>query len=190
MIVMLISKKAGTLVIDLGKDARGRGIMLSETASGDNMRPILEAEPIHEAWNISGKSLPEDITEGDGSKNGEYYLAYSFYIVNVGTETVNLTFQIKIQSTRSLDETIRVRIYYHNIGVKTYAKKASDGTKELDADEPFEDNNDILDYVSSLAPESMRKITIVLWVEGDDPDTTNDKIGGSVSLEAKFEIME
>lgn len=187
---MLISKKAGTLVIDLGKDARGRGIMLSETASGDNLRPILEAEPIHEAWNISGKSLPEDITEGDGSKNGQYYLAYSFYLVNAGTETVDLLFQIKIQSTRSLDETIRVRVYYHDLEPKTYAKKTSDGTKEPDADESFEDSNFIYFLIGSFEPGLMNKVTIVLWVEGDDPDTTNDKIGGSVSLEAKFEIME
>ena len=36
----------------------------------------------------------------------------------------------------------------------------------------------------------MHKYTVVIWLEGDDPDCTNDMIGGHIGLEMNFRLLE
>lgn len=39
-------------------------------------------------------------------------------------------------------------------------------------------------------PGDVHKYTVVLWLEGDDPDCTDDKIDGHLGLEFKFQLVE
>lgn len=39
-----------------------------------------------------------------------------------------------------------------------------------------------------VAPGDIHKYTVVLWLEGDDPDCTNDKIGGYAGVEMHFKL--
>ena len=34
------------------------------------------------------------------------------------------------------------------------------------------------------------KYTVVLWIEGDDPDVTNDLIGGHAGVEMNYRLVE
>ena len=43
---------------------------------------------------------------------------------------------------------------------------------------------------SQVAPGDVHKYTVVIWLEGDDPDCTNDLIGGHVGMEFGFELVE
>lgn len=40
-----------------------------------------------------------------------------------------------------------------------------------------------------VKPEEMHKYTVVLWIEGDDPDCTNDLVGGHFGLEMNFKLL-
>ena len=40
-----------------------------------------------------------------------------------------------------------------------------------------------------VAPMDIHKYTVVLWIEGDDPDCTNDLIGGHLGLEMNFNLL-
>jgi len=40
-----------------------------------------------------------------------------------------------------------------------------------------------------VEPKEMHKYTVVLWIEGDDPDCTNDLIGGHLGLEMNFNLL-
>ena len=42
--------------------------------------------------------------------------------------------------------------------------------------------------VERVAPTEVHKYTVVIWLEGDDPDCTNDMIGGHVGMEFNFEL--
>ena len=41
-----------------------------------------------------------------------------------------------------------------------------------------------------VAPMDVHKYTVVFWLEGDDPDCTNDKIGGHLGLTVQFRLLE
>ena len=42
---------------------------------------------------------------------------------------------------------------------------------------------------TQVAPMDIHQYTIVIWLEGDDPDADNDKIGGHLGLEMQFELV-
>ena len=41
----------------------------------------------------------------------------------------------------------------------------------------------------SVDPMETHKYTIVIWLEGDDPDCTDDLIGGHVGMEMRFQLV-
>lgn len=43
---------------------------------------------------------------------------------------------------------------------------------------------------TSVAPGDVHKFTIVIWLEGDDPDCTNELIGGHMGLEMYMHLIE
>ena len=43
---------------------------------------------------------------------------------------------------------------------------------------------------TDVLPNEMHKYTVVIWLEGDDPDCTNDMIGGHIGLEMNFRLLE
>ena len=193
MLVMVITKNTSTLSINLDSSAVEKGIMLSEQlplSGNDDYKVILKATPIVEAWNISGDWIPDDVHTVDGNNSTEEYLAYSFYVVNRGRADVNLIFSVNVErAAKRLDETIRVKIFFDDNEPNVYAKLALDGTPEPGTI-PFETNNSIIGVIGSMKPEEYTRVSIIVWIEGDDPDTTNDKIGGSISLNATFKIIE
>ncbi|MBQ4064793.1 MAG: hypothetical protein IJD10_01695 [Clostridia bacterium] len=42
----------------------------------------------------------------------------------------------------------------------------------------------------AIVPEEVHKFTVVIWLEGDDPDCTNDLIGGHLGLEFEMKMVE
>ena len=40
-----------------------------------------------------------------------------------------------------------------------------------------------------VAPGDVHKYTIVIWLEGDDPDCTDDLIGGHLGMEFQFSMI-
>lgn len=43
---------------------------------------------------------------------------------------------------------------------------------------------------TEVAPTEVHKYTVVLWLEGDDPDCTNELIGGHLGLEMNFKLIK
>lgn len=197
MIVMALNKSASNLTISLDENAYSKGISISDrnpNASGSaNLSTVLKADPVIDAWNIDGeKDIPPDAhLEKEGSNNGDYYLLYSFYVYNSGESDVNLLFVMDTLSvTRDLDEVIRVRLHIGEEDPLTYAKRNSESGSPEEGTTPFETNNSIINTIGSLAPEEQLRISITVWIEGNDPDTTNDKLGGTVSLAGRLEVIE
>ncbi|MBE6976321.1 MAG: hypothetical protein E7439_03890 [Ruminococcaceae bacterium] len=42
---------------------------------------------------------------------------------------------------------------------------------------------------TSVEPMEYHKYTVVIWLEGDDPDCTNEKIGGYAGIEMQFQLV-
>lgn len=56
---------------------------------------------------------------------------------------------------------------------------------------PFESDSVVTRGASiRIEPEEAHKFTVVLWLEGEDPECTNDIIGGHVGLEMDFALVD
>lgn len=56
---------------------------------------------------------------------------------------------------------------------------------------PFEDALTVASGVQrEVAPMEVHKYTFVIWLEGDDPDCTNDRIGGHFGLAMQYAMVE
>ena len=159
------------------------GIVAYEYLKEKDHKIILEAPNIEFVDNISVNWIPQDIdTEAEGSHNGENYIAYTFYIQNMGQHTINYWYQIPIETvTKNADTAIRIMIFLN--GEKTiYAKKAKDGGPEPGTKEFFSDEFVCVEERKDFEPSAIDRVTLVIWMEGDDPECLNDIIGGQVKM--------
>lgn len=168
--------------------AAGR-ISLSEQEDFATSTVVLSADGVEQMDNISGTWLPEDIGEHPGgSHNGENYIAYTFYVRNTGDATCTLYAEMQIDNTyRGADEAIRVRIY-RNGEVTTYAKLAADGTPEPGT-VPFQSETQVFcEEEEDFAVDEITKYTIIIWLEGDDPECLDNIKGGKVRMSLTFSV--
>lgn len=150
-------------------------------------RSELYAESIDWFDNISYKWLPDDIDEHDGSHNGENYIAYSFYLENIGTKmTSDCWSEIIIDDViKNVDEAVRVRVYKNGEPI-TYAKMGANGKPEKGTT-PFKSDDVVaLEHIQGLSPGTKIRYTIVIWLEGSDPECTENILGGEIKLHMNF----
>ncbi len=170
--------------ISVDKDMLKSSIFLSEDGSLENKSRKLSAYAAEYMDNISVNWISEDVdTEADGSHNGTNYVAYSFYLVHTGSNPINYWYEIDVDDTiRDLDDAIRIMIY-HNGEKKIYAKpntqtnEAEEGTEKF-----FSDNIAVLEERKNFNPGDKDHFTVVVWIEGDDPDCNNELLGGGIKM--------
>ncbi len=147
-------------------------------------RTFLRSEDIDFFTDISVDWLPENIdNEGDGSHNGKNYIAYTFYAENMGQDTINYWSTIKIDDViKNVDDAIRVMVIKN--GNKVIYAKNNRTTEQPEPNTiPFKDNETVmLEKTENFKVGDIDKYTIVIWVEGDDPECTDDLIGGEIKM--------
>ena len=185
--------KFGSFTVKINKyDMMRQGLTLSETPEYNNTISVLNADIVYDMTNISGNDLPENVDMINGSHNGESYIAYTFYLINAGSDTLSYEGQMNIENvTQHIDEAIRVAVYVN--GERTvYGKTKSNGSgKESDCDSEFLSSTIVMRNTrEGLEPQEKDKYTIVIWLEGNDPDCLNDLIGGTMKLGMDFKIVE
>jgi len=177
--------EGGRFTVTLDKNlANRKNVYLSEDGKLSHKTRELAADTIEYMDNISIKWLPENIdNEGYGAHNGDNYIAYTFYVVNAGKEKVHYWYEIDIDDTiRNVDEAIRIMIIRNGQEV-VYAKKnrvtgkAESGTKKF-----VSKSIAVLEQRKNLKPKDKDKFTVVVWIEGDDPQCKNDLLGGEIKM--------
>ena len=182
-----------TIILDSNKTLES-GLAVFDSLNNSHGKRKLEATPIKFMDNISYKWLPDNVDEeADGSHNGQNYIAYSFYIENQGNQELHYWYEVIVQDViKHVDEAIRIRIYRNGEPI-TYAKPSSLGGAEPDTI-PFKnvengytkDTTIILEEVKDFKPDDLDRYTIVVWLEGDDPECTDDLIGGEIKMYMKI----
>lgn len=185
--------KYGSFTIKVNKyDMVNQGLSLSETPEFDKTVSMLTADIVYDMTNISGEDLPDNIDKVNGNHNGRNYIAYTFYVHNSGKDTVTYEGDLTIQNvTKNVDEAIRVALYIN--GEKTvYGKTKSSGNgKETDCDEEFLTSAQVMHTKQEdFDPGATNKYTVVIWLEGNDPDCIDDIIGGVIKMQMDFRIVE
>ena len=117
-----------------------------------------------------------DIKGGTGEirsleKVNENILAYKLQVMN------------ELADILGVDEAVRVMIYL-NGEKKVYAKVSSITGEAESGTIPFRSDNPIvLEKRENFSPGDRDKFTIVIWLEGPDPDCVDSIIGGELKLE-------
>jgi hypothetical protein len=170
-----------------------KGIIIYDDPDYKVFRSELYAESIDALDNISHKWLPDDLHDYiGGSHNGDNYIAYTFYVENIGEYIADYWSEINIDYViRDVDEVVRIRAYKNGEYI-TYAKIARNGEPEPYT-VPFESDTLIVrERIEKFGPGDINKYTIVIWLEGNDPECTDNILGGEIKVSMNFnsEIIE
>lgn len=161
-----------------------KGIVIYERLNEKVVSRRLEATGIDGMDNISINWLPDNLdTEAEGSHNGDNYIAYTFYVENEGKEDINYWYSILVDDViLNVDEAIRVMVYLN--GEQTVYAKLNGSTEEPEEGTKafYSDDTVMLESRQNFAPGDIDKITIVIFIEGDDPDCTNALLGGEMKM--------
>lgn len=184
-ILLSLIYKGGRFTISLDPNFSAKsGIVLYNNLEEKRVQRKLNADPIDFMDNISINWLPDDLDKQEGSHNGENYIAYSFYIENQGENILNYWYQVQIKDViKNVDEAVRIMIY-HNQERTVYAKLNGDTNEPEENTTPFySEKIPVLKARTNFAPGEIDKFTVVIWLEGDDPDCVDAIIGGEIKMQ-------
>ncbi|MGN1421791.1 MAG: hypothetical protein ACI4XA_00285 [Oscillospiraceae bacterium] len=105
--------KFGSFTVMVNKyDMINQGLTLSETPNYDRSNATLNADILYDMTNISGDDLPLNLDKINGAHNGENYIAYTFYLINSGKDTVAYKGAMTMENiTLGVDEAVRIAVY-------------------------------------------------------------------------------
>lgn len=192
-VIVGIVYNGGNFTIALDKNLYyERGIIIYDDPEYKVFRSELFAQSLESFDNISYRWLPNDLNNYDGSHNGENYFAYSFYIENQGENVTDYWSEIIITDViKNVDEAMRIRVYRNGVDT-TYAKVSRRGRPEENTVVFESDTLVVRDHFEKFRPGDINKYTIVIWLEGSDPECTDNILGGEVKIHMDFksEIIE
>jgi len=190
IISILYSNSGSFTVTVMDFDKVKHSLVLSEEPKFSDFSARLSCQASKEVTNISADSIPADVDTINGAHSGENYVAYTFYCKNNGKETLDYSYELYITNiTKNLDKAVRVKLFVDGEGT-TYARPASDGSGAEPNTVTFRSANTIAkDQISNFQPNSVTKYTVVIWLEGNDPDCVDDKLGGEFKIDMSIKVL-
>lgn len=217
-IVAYITEEKGHFTINLTADMLREGFQISENPDFATPSTRLFAEEIENSNATSVYEINRNVNDIDGSHNGPGYMAYTFYLRNNGTETTNYGYTVNILSETMGTGNAAWVMFFEDDKQIIYARAPEGGKREslwgyprapfIDeaynpedqyrledgkysiVTTPFIDKETALQgYVENFGPGDVKKYTVVVWLEGDDPDCNNSILGGHVGFNVQFERL-
>ena len=108
----------------------------------------------------------------------------------MGTKTLTYSYEMYIANmTFEVEKAVRVRLYVNGEYVD-YAYARTDG---VEGPEPgttaFQTGNTIVKkFIENFKPGDITKYTVVIWLEGPDPDCVDKIIGGEFKIDMRMEV--
>ena len=211
IISLLVAQRGSFTVSIRDYNDKRYALALSENESFRQFSSKLDAKAAKDITNIDGNTLPDNLNDVSGEHNGDNYVAYTFYLKNTGELTCSYLYRLSItKMTFGIDEAIRVRIYYTPFYYKAaedaydysgnytdYAKPKTGGNGAPEIDPENRVNTNFLDAntvtegrVENFGVGDISKITVVIWLEGNDPDCTDDRLGGEFRVDMTMQVID
>lgn len=187
-IAAFMQEKMGNFTINLNRlDLYRKGIAIADDGYFNAPTARLTASTVADATNISIEDLPDDIDEIDGAHNGKNYMAYTYYVRNAGKEDVSYIASVTLDAcSKGAEEAVRVAVWRN--GKRTvYAWPSANGEPE-EGCVNFEDEKTVCSFSEEeFLVGNVDKYTIVIWMEGDDPECVDRIVGGSVEFSMRID---
>lgn len=190
-IMAFMQEKMGNFTINLNRlELYRKGIAIAESGSFEEPTARLSVNTVQDATNISLADLPDNLDEIDGDHNGRNYMAYTYYVRNAGKEDVNYIASIQLDAcSKGAEEAVRVAVW-RNGERSVYAMPARDGGPE-EFCESFLSDKIVCAYTEeNFLVGNVDKYTIVIWMEGDDPECVDSIVGGSVEFSMTIDAID
>ena len=209
--ISFYSTESGNFTFSVDQRAYSIGITLYEFAEDKEYTARLMAEKVDNAEGMTDlcgimpdrdldhpTCIPPDefYYTAEGSNNGENYIAYSFYVEMTGDSqfAADLVAEIDIISTaNAAEEAVRVKVIIDEEST-VYAKLQSENGENPGELEPYTDKafygptTVMKENFTNFSPGDVKKVTVILWYEGYDPDHTIDIWNGGVKLSMSFTV--
>lgn len=196
-VITFYGQHAGNFVMSIDPDSFTRGIILSDDKDFFSPSPRLLANPVVDVKDVTYTWLKlSDVkaTDGDYIDSDYRYVAYTFYVKNIGSETVDVGYQLKItDSYLNVDQAVRILVIEDEVTETMYQKPDSvpyNYPSEMPEATYFLSDTIICENrIVNLRPNMYKKFSVVMWLEGEDPDTVDSIMGGMIKLQMKFSIV-
>lgn len=179
-----ITSQTGYFTIELDPNLKAKNNMvISSDSTFKNTPLILKTDALPYMDNISERWIPDDIDEIEGPHSKDNYLAYTFFIRNDGESPMDYVTEINVISVvKNVDDAIRVAVYKN--GEKTvYAKRNKITQLPEENTIPFVSTTQVMSVNQPALKEGkVDRYTIVVWLEGDDPECIDEIMGGEMKM--------
>ncbi len=186
-----MQENMGNFTINLNRLELFRyGVAIDEDPNFSQATARLQAQAVTNGTNIAAEDLPDNLDDIDGSHNGKSYVAYTFYIRNAGKVDLDYACNIRIASaSKGVEKAARVRVW-KNGEATTYAAAAADGNPEPGCVSFASDKDVCTIPEENFQVGNVDKYTVVIWLDGDDPECVDDIVGGAVEFAMDFDTLD
>lgn len=182
--IVYVVNQTGNFTIMLDKNLQEKKSIIVSPRSDFAVLPTkMVVDSLAYMDNITESWLPNDIDDVEGPHNGNNYLAYTFFVKNVGEKETEYRTTIDIISViKNVDDAIRVAVYKN--GEKTvYAKRRPDTNLPEEGTEPFYKVDQVMNVLhEKFMPDDVDKYTVVVWLEGNDRECIDSILGGEMKM--------
>lgn len=182
--IVYVVNQTGNFTIMLDKNLQEKQSIIVSPKSDFSVRPIkMVVDSLKYMDNITESWLPNDIDEIEGPHNGNNYLAYTFFVKNIGEKETSYRTTIDILSViKNVDDAIRVAVYLN--GEKTvYAKRKPDTFEPEEGTVPFYKTNQVMNELrEKFKVNEVDRYTVVVWLEGEDSECIDNILGGEMKM--------
>lgn len=182
--VTIYGQYTGNYLISVRDDAALKGIAISPVRDFSQQSDQITFEPLNDIDDIAEGWLNiEEAESVDGPYlDAENYIAYTFYLKNVGQEAVNVSYQIKVKDdykNLAYATFVKVRDYEVNhhdnlIADTNYSKALNHSSIIADV------------VIENFKPNDVKKFTFFVWFDGFHSNPSMK--GGAIQLEWVFYI--
>lgn len=179
-----MQEKMGNFTINLNRlELFRKGVTLSSDAMFTNPTSKLTAAAISEATNITITDIPDNVNMIDGEHNGDNYIAYTYYVRNAGKEDLSYIARLTLDSaSKNADKAARVIVYINDEEKHVFAQPASNGKNEEGCENFLTESIVMEKKNEEFLVGNVDKYTIVIFLEGEDPECVDAIIGGAMQF--------
>lgn len=205
-------QNSGNFVMSVDEDAFKRGIAISDSSSFETMNRWLTADPVEDVRDTTLQHIDlfEIINaEGAYKETRSNYLAYTFFLRNVGSETTPVDYEVVITNqSKNIADAIRVMIIvdgqvaYDEQGIRYIECESKTMYQAPDKhDIIYKDylkeftlfkSTDIIcsERIFDIRPEQTKKISVIMWLEGEDPECIETLASAKIKITMNLSIPQ
>ena len=183
-LILYVVNSNGYFTIKLDKNLKSeRHILLSSDSEFSAETVEIKVKGLEYMDNITEGWIPfDELISKEGDHSDDNYIAYTFFVKNDVNENVDYKSKIVIESfIKNVDEAVRVALYT-NGERKVYAKKAKDGNAEPNTISFLSNRLVMQQDRDNIKPGEIDRYTVIVWLEGKDPECIDDIIGGEMKM--------